>query len=163
MRRSGTQHELAVAPEVIIERKRLGNAELLHDDEAERVAERVSLVGVALEQLDGASLIKRAHSLDVAKSILDIVEKPYGKLPAVARTDARQGVGLPDHGIGGDQGPGFAGSPLEERSRLEVVGVFRNQMREKRAGVDEDPLHGFVAEASARYLFLRLEMSAASA
>lgn len=159
----GTQHNLAITPEIVIERKRFGNAELLHDDEAERVAEGIFLVGVTLEQLDGANLVERPHSLDIAESIFDIFQKPERELAAVARTYTDEGVRLPHHGISGDQRPGFPGGPLEERTSCGMVSVFRNEVRKKRAGVREDPLHGFVAESSARYSLLRLEISATSA
>jgi hypothetical protein len=41
-----------------------------------------------------------------------------------------------------------------------MVGILYDEMREERARVDEYPLHGLVAQISARYSFLRLEMSA---
>lgn len=141
---SSIHDELSIAPEIAIERQGLGNTQLFHDDKTERIAERIPFIDVTSEQIDGSRLIPRAYPLEVAEPILNILKEPQGKLAAVLRTDPDEGVGFPHDRIGRDQRPSFSIGPLEECASLGVVNVLGNEMREERAGIDEDPSHGFV-------------------
>src|SRR3972149_5797983 len=82
---SSFQHrEPAVLPEVPIEGDGVLDPEPLHHDEGQGVAERIRLVLVRPKQVGRLLLIARAHAVDVAETVVELVEDPHSELPTIA-------------------------------------------------------------------------------
>lgn len=142
---SGQHNDLAVAPEVLVKRQGIGEAEPLHGHKAEGVAKREALVPVLAQQVHGTSLIDRSHTLDSAQTVANIVQKSDGELATVTCADANEGIGLRYDCVRRDQRPGFSARPFKEGTSLGVVAILGDEVRKEGARVNEDASHGFVA------------------
>ena len=77
--------KLAVGAEILVERNRLVDSQPLHDNEAERVAQRVQLVLVRPDQRDRFLFIVLAEPDQIVSIGVNRVQKSQDRLAAWAR------------------------------------------------------------------------------
>lgn len=97
--------EPSVLPEVAVEGHGFGDAEALHDHEAQCIAERVRLVLVVAEDGNGACLVIMGHVHDLAQSALEMHQETKSGLSSLPGTVREQRVRFVDDGIRCDEVP----------------------------------------------------------
>jgi hypothetical protein len=88
---------MAILLEVPIERDCLLQLQAFHHNEPPRVAQRVCVVFVLLEQRDGTLPVARANTLDAKSCPTYAVEELDTVTPPVAEPRDKQCIGLDDH------------------------------------------------------------------
>lgn len=138
-----------------IERDRFHDAEALHHDEAERVAERVCLVAMVSHEVDGSLFITRADSLDAHAECPEPVEK---RDASRVRTSRGVYVSVTTAFVV-TKPPSFARRTLEEGASTLVVAIVSREECEEAASIHKDTLHVSSSYAAARCAYLLPETS----
>jgi hypothetical protein len=135
----GHDLEPPVLPEVLVEGRRSPDPQALHDDEADRVAQRVGLVLVSTDELDGPAVIFARHVDDPREAGVNLIEEPAGELSrGRSPVDSQQErMRLVNHGRR-RQEIRVASAPVQEVSGLVTMLVVVGEASVEHARIDED-------------------------
>jgi len=140
--------EAPILTKVPIEGDRLRDLEPFHDDEAERIAEGIALVGVPTNEPIGLNLVDNPHTLDRSEPLLHGIEETNGGTPALTGTVEQERVGFEDDGIRREEAPLALAQGGQQARRFGVARIVVDQVGIEAARVYEDRIHTLLVPVS---------------
>src|SRR5664279_1671558 len=108
------QRESPILGKVTVESYGVGDAQSLHDHEANGIAERIGLVFMGTHQIEGSGFVGLTHALDLVFVALDGVEKSQRARSSAVCSVEQEGVRFDNNHVRGNQLPSLLACLGEE-------------------------------------------------